>query len=382
MKRSAIVVAAFAGLLMGCGVETFAPPTGGQGRFIVRGTVTNLAGTLMSNVTVQIQPLNGGTAIRTMVTDGSGTYRTFGLAAGLYRAVVVMGDSSRITTVGIDKPPGLREPVTVGQTDSVVVPVLAYDPGRIISGSLTYTYQDTAGLVSVGLRGVMVRLKRRTATAPAPGVFAQVDSIRTSATGAYRFAVRPRASPGDVFQLQFDTTAASFPNGFRATVDSSINSVNLVDTIRVTASATTNATSTVSGSLTFRAPYTIRARIFKDRNGDGIYRAVATDPDTVVSGVRIWLRKAGSTTNLGSGTVTSGTGTTLVGNISISTLRNAPNWTLHVILWYLPTGCTISASRTLTAEGDVAVTPQFGPLTTTLAAVPIPAGNDIPLTCP
>jgi hypothetical protein len=386
MKRSALVVAAFAGLLAGCKVTSDAPVTGGIARFILRGKVTNLTGTALQSVTVQVQPVGGGTVVRTMLTDASGTYRTFGLQAGLYRVEVVMGDSSRITATG------RKDTVYVGvSAESTIVGTISYDPGKIISGSLTYTYQDTAasGAVSVGLRGVMVRLKRRTAAAPAPGVFVQVDSIRSSATGAYRFAVRVQAAPGDVFQLQFDTTeAAVFPSGFRAAVDSSIPNVNVVDTTRVTAAFAANVTTAATASLTFRAPYTSRARIFKDRcapqpcTPDGVYRALATDPDTVVSGVRVWLRKAGSTTNFGSGTVTSGAGATLVGNFSITTLRNRTNWTLHLIPWSLPTGCTISAAKTLTAEGDVAVTPEFGPLATTLAAVAIPAGNDIPLTCP
>jgi len=392
MKRSAILVAALAAVVAGCKVTSDAPVAGGLGRYIVRGRVTNGAAVPvpLQGVTVQLQPQGGGTLVRQMLTDALGVYRTFGLAAGNYKVIVVMGDSSQILASG------QFDPVVVGGAlDSVVLGDLSYSPGKIISGSITYTYQDTAasGAVSVGLRGVMVRLKRRTAAAPAPGVFVQVDSIRSSATGGYRFAVRTQASPGDVFQLQFDTTeAAVFPNGFRAAVDSSIAVVNVVDTTRVTAAFAANVTTAATASLTFRAPYTIRARIFKDRcapqpcTPDGVYRAVGTDPDTVVSGVRVWLRKVGSTTNFGSGTVTSGTGATLVGNVSITTLRNRANWTLHVIPWSLPTGCTISALRTLTAESDVAVTPEFGPLATTLAAVPIPAGpttgNDIPLTCP
>lgn len=372
MKRSAILVAALAGLAAGCKVTSDAPVISGVARYILKGRVTSLTGAALQNVTVQLQPQGGGVLVRQMVTDASGIYRTFGVPAGTYKVVVVMGDSSQILAAG------QFEPVVVGGAmDSLVLGDLSYSPGRIISGSLTYTYQDTTGAVSVGLRGVMVRLKRRTATSPAPGVFTKVDSIRTSATGAFRFAVRVQSSPGDVFQIQFDTTeAAVFPNGLRAAVDTSINSVNLVDTVRATATAATNVTSTVNGSLTYRAPYAIRARVFKDRSGDGIYRAVATDPDTVVSGVRIWLRKAGGTTNLGSGTVTSGTGATSTGNISITTLRNA-NWTLHIIPWSLPTGCTIAA--TLTAEGDVAVTTNFLPLSSSPQTVPT---TDIPLTCP
>lgn len=389
MKRSAIVVAAFAGLLVGCRVDSVAPPTGGQGRFIVRGTVTNLAGTPMSNVTVQIQPLNGGTVIRTMQTGTDGAYRTFGLAAGLYRAVVVMGDSSRITTVGIDKPPGLREPVTVGQTDSTIVPVLAYDPGKVISGSLTYSIQTPTGLLSVPLRGVRVRLKRRTATTPAPGVFTQIDSQRTSATGGYRFPIRVQTGTGSVLQFQFDTTeAAIFPNGFRAAIDTTINTVNLLDTLRVTNATLTpsggviNATAAASNSLTFRAPYVIRARIFKDRctpqpcTPDGVYLVNASNPDSIVSGIRFWLRTAGRTSNLGTGTVTSGTSTAATGNVSFTGLKNDPNWTLHIIRWYLPAGNCYGPSVTLTAEGDLAVTPDFAPLTTSPQTVPT---KDIPL---
>ncbi|MDP3774641.1 MAG: carboxypeptidase-like regulatory domain-containing protein [Gemmatimonadales bacterium] len=369
MKRSAIVVAAFAGLLVGCRVDSVAPPTGGLGRFIVRGTVTNLAGTVnLANVTVQLQPLGGGPAVRTMLTDASGTYRTFGLAAGLYRVVVVMGDSSRITTVGIDRPPGLREPVTVGQTDSVVVPVLAYDPGKAISGSLTHFVQDTLRSLSVPFRNVKVWLFNSTRTT-------KLDSLRTSASGAIRFAVRP-----GTYYLRVDTASAEYKS---VAVPAVIPTTALLDTLRVTASAPTatsnSATSTASGSLTYRAPYQIRARIFKDRctpqpcTPDGVYRAVATDPDTIVSGVRIWLRRVGSTTNLGSGTVTSSTSTSATGNISFTSLDNAGDrWGLHVILWYLPAGCTIAA--TLTPEGDVQVTGD-------LAGGTVPL-NNIPLTCP
>lgn len=357
MKRAAILVAAFAGLVAaGCRVDSSAPITGGQDRFILRGKVTNLAGTTaLTGVTVQVQPFGGPTAgavIRLMQTDASGIYRTFGLAPGIYSVAVVMGDSSRITASG------RADTVYVGvSADSTIVRTLTYDPGKVISGTLTWTFQDTLRSVSIALGGVKVRLFQRTAAGP-PEVYTVIDSQFTSATGALRFAVRPTAT--GVFRLQFDTT------GFRAKVDTAIAGSAIVDTVRVTgatspsgatASATGTATLAPSGP-TYRAPYQVRARIFKDKNNDGVF---TSGTDSVVSGVRVWLRKAGGTVNLGSGTFTTGTSTAATGNLTIGAgtattglHSNAANgWALHVLTWYLPTGCSLVNGNDVTATGDV-----------------------------
>lgn len=346
MKRSTLFVAALAGLAAaGCQIEPGAPSTIGQGRYILTGKVTNLTGTALQNVTVQAQPVGGGAGFRTMSTNSAGIYRTIGMAPGSYRVVVVMGDSSRITSTGFTE-------LFVGNADSTIAPVLTYDPGRVISGSITWSVQDTLASRSVAFRGAMVRLSLQAT----PTVF--IDSIRTSATGAVRFAVRPGS-----YRITVDTT------GFRAFAPAAIPDASLINFLNISASFSANVTSTASASITYRPPYQIRARIFKDRNGDGIYRANAADPDTVISGVRFWLRRAGSTANLGSSTVTSGTGTTATGNILFTGLDNAAvdGWALHAITWYLPVGCTL-------AQNDVAVT---GDLST--GTVPT---KDIPVTCP
>lgn len=359
MKGSGIVLAAFTGLgVVGCGVESSAPSTGGQDRFVLRGRVTNLAGANLQNVTVEVQPLGGGPAVRIMRTGTVGAYRTAGIAEGLYRVIVVMGDSSRIDARG------RKDTVYVGPSaESTLVGTLQYDPGRVISGSLTWSVQDTLRSVSVPFRSVKVRLLNSARTAV-------LDSVRTSASGSIRFAVRP-----GTYYLQVDTASAEFQATRRAAnFPAVIPAAAIVDTLRVAATAVTNVTSTASGSLTYRAPYQIRARIFKDRNGDGVYRALATDPDTVVSGVRFWLRRVGSTANLGTSTVTSSTSTAATGNVSFTGLDNAGNrWALHVIGWLLPRGCSLSPP--LTPEGDVQVTGDL----------PLPGGivptRDIPLTC-
>jgi hypothetical protein len=377
MKPSAIVVAAFAALVVGCRVDSVAPPTGGVARFILRGKVTNLAGTALQNVTVQVQPLGGGNLVRQMQTDASGNYRTFGLAAGIYRVVVVMGDSSRITATG------RKDTVYVGPSaESTIVGTISYDPGKIVSGSLTYTYQDTGTAVSIGLRGVMVRLYLRTAVGP-PEVFAKIDSIPTSASGAFRFAVRPSA----LFRLNIDTTSGVFATGFPLpAVDPSVPRTALTDSLRITtATFAANVTTAAAASITYRAPYTVRARIFKDRcvpvatcTPDGVFLVNATNPDSLVGNVKVWLRRAASTTNLGSSTVTSGTSGSTFGLVTFNGLRNAPNWTLHVIRWYLPALNCFGPSITLTPEGDIAVTPILEPVPPG-AAASVVVTKEIPL---
>jgi hypothetical protein len=365
MTRTRILVAALSGLaLVGCGVESNPPTTLGAGTYVVRGTVTNLTGTLLQNVTVQIQPLGGGPAIRTMTTDATGTYRTHGMQAGLYRVAVVMGDSSRLTASS------RRDTIFVGENsgDSTIVPTLTYDPGRAISGTISWSVQDTLRTTSQGLGGAWVWLSRQST----PTTY--IDSIRTSATGSYRFAVRTGSTtcPGGAgcYRVTIDTT------GFRAVVPSVVLDAAIVDFANLSVGSSSNATSTVSGSVTYRPPYQLRVRIFKDRNGDGVYRASASDPDTIVSGVRFWLRRVGSTANLGSSTVTSSTSTSATGNISFTGLdAGHDRWAIHPILWYLPAGCTISApDSVVTAEGDIRVTSDVSGGT-----VPL---RNIPLTCP
>lgn len=350
MKRSAMLVAALAGLAAaGCNFDTGAPSTVGQGRYILTGKVTNLTGTALQSVTVQVQPVGGGAPVRTMTTNSAGVYRTIGMAPGSYRVVVVMGDSSRITSTG-------RTELFVGNADSTIAGVLTYDPGRIISGSITWSVQDTLAARSVAFRGAMVRLSLQAA----PAVF--IDSIRTSATGGVRFAVRPGS-----YRVTVDTA------GFRAFAPAVIPNASLINFLNVSAAFSANVTTTASASITYRAPYLIRARIFKDRNGDGVYRANAADPDTVIANVRVWLRRAGGTGNLGSSPATSSTTSTsgpAAGNISFTGLDNAVagGWALHVITWYLPAGCTL-------AQNDVVVT---GELT---GGTVVPT-KDIPVTCP
>jgi hypothetical protein len=333
-------------------------------------------------VTVQAQPVGGGAPVRTMTTNSSGVYRTIGMAPGSYRVVVVMGDSSRITTTGLTE-------LFVGNADSTVAPTLTYDPGRIISGTLTWNYQDTVRNVSIAVRSNSVRLfKCLAATAAAcigavieGATYTQIDAISTSATGAFRFALRPTTV--GVFYLKVDTA------GVRSQVDSSfathIPSAALLDTFRLTgvtalsssgATVTSGTPSSAALPFAYRAPYQIRARIFKDRNGDGAYSSLDTlvGSPTVVSGVRVWLRKAGGTINLGPGTFASGTSTGATGNLTIcvggvssttgivscSTAsptglhsNAADGWALHVLTWYLPAGCTLVNSNDMTATGDV-----------------------------
>lgn len=352
MKRSTLFVAALAGLAAaGCQIEPGAPSTIGQGRYILTGRVVadSTATINLQSVTVQAQPVGGGAAIRTMTTNSAGIYRTMGMAPGPYLVVVVMGDSSRITSTG-------RATVFVGYGDSSIAPTIRYRPGRIISGSLTYAVQDTLTARSIAFRNVKVWLMNSTRTTV-------LDSQRTSATGGIRFPVRPSPS---AFYIRVDTASAEFR---AVSIPAVIPQASRVDTLRVSAGFSANVTSSASASITYRAPYQIRARIFKDRNGDGIYRALATDPDTVISGVRFWLRRAGGSANLGSSTVTSGTGTTATGNILFTGLSDAApdGWALHAITWYLPAGCSL-------VQNDVAVTGD-------LSGGTVPTKN-IPVTCP
>jgi hypothetical protein len=346
---------AAAGLvLLGCGVEASAPSTLGGGRFIIKGRVTNLAGANMLNVTVQVQPAGGGVALRTATTTSAGEYRITGLAEGLYRVAIVMGDSSRITSSGF------KDTVYVGPSaESTIVQTLSYDPGRAISGQVRYQIRDTLRDLSVGIGGNMVYL----ALTATPTAF--IDSIRTSATGNFRFAVRPAN-----YTLTFDTT------GFRARVDTAIADASITPTQGANVTASTNATSTFSANKTYPGPYEIRVQVFKDRSGDGLYRAVATDPDTLVGGVRFRLRKVGSTANIGTFVNTSGTSTAANGNLVITGLRNANDrYALHIQPWSLPTGCTLSSALTLTGEGDVQAT-------SVLTGSTAGGALQVPLSCP
>jgi hypothetical protein len=359
MKRSTLFVAALAGLAAaGCQIEPGAPPTIGQGRYILTGRVVadSTATINLQNVTVQAQPVGGGSPFRTMVTNSAGVFRTAGMAAGGGGVVVVMGDSSIISATG-------RTEVFVGAADSTIAPTIRYRPGRVISGSLTYAVQDMLTARSIAFRNVKVWLMNSTRTTV-------LDSQRTSATGGIRFPVRPSPS---AFYIRVDTASAEFR---AVSVPAVIPQASRVDTVRVSAGFSANVTSSASASITYRAPYQIRARIFKDRNGDGIYRALATDPDTVVSGVRVWLRRAGGTANLGTGTVTSSTSTAATGNISFTGLdgTGVDAWALHVIAWYLPTGCTIASTVVVAGTTDVLVTGD-------LAGGPVPT-KGIPLSCP
>lgn len=377
MKRSAIVVAASAVLVAaGCQIDSSSPVTGGQDRFILKGKVTALNGTTaLQSVTVQVLPFGSCALttlpqpIRLMQTDASGNYRTFGIASGTYCVRVVMGDSSVIGSTSY------KDTVYVGvSADSTIVPTITYDAGRIISGSVTWTFQDTSRSLSIALGLGRVRLFKCLAASAAActgavvqgATYTQIDSQLTSATGAVRFPLRPTTL--GVFYLKFDTT------GFRAKADPDVPSAAIVDTLRLTgitalSGASANVTSTVSGSLTYRSPYLIRARIFKDKNNNGVFDT----GDSVVSGVRVWLRKAGGTINLGSGPVTSGTGVTATGNITIpgttGGLHTTPanGWALHVLTWWLPSGCTLVNGNDVTATADL--------VTGTAAA------KDLPLKC-
>ena len=216
-----------------------------------------------------------------------GKIRFFGLIPGTY----VMRPSLRAYSTATS-----TASVTTQLGDSIVLAVAAgaldttgvfrVRLGASIAGSLTIQWTDSAQLnKTIRLASTKIVVQRE--TAPASGVYANLDSVTTDATGFYTMPLRVDGTPGPAslttrlrlmwtsntvgLSSQPPDLASFLLGGFGTTTVNPALNATTTFTQGGTAGAVPNQS--ITQNLTYTLPSQIQGRVFLDKNANGTYDA-------------------------------------------------------------------------------------------------------------